>query len=49
MVFPDEICETLSIPQETIGLFILVGARATEGAPTDAYIYWTYGVEAPWH
>jgi hypothetical protein len=43
MVFPDEICETLSIPQETIGLFILVGARATEGAPvyrrTDAYIY----------
>ena len=29
----DEICKTLSLPQETIGLFIQVIARATEGAP----------------
>ncbi len=32
-VFPGEICAALSLPEETIGLFIQVVARATEGAP----------------
>ena len=33
VVFPSEICDALSLPHESKGLFIEVVARATEGAP----------------
>lgn len=33
VVFPSEICDALSLSQETNGLFIQVVARATQGAP----------------